>query len=321
MKKIIFTLFIAVLCAVNLSAQDLNIHKTDGTIVTVPLSNIDSITFSSLNPGDNVIWMNEIYSRGTAEDPDWIEIYNTGNTEVDLTGYLIYDSGGQGGTKPKKEFPAGTIIPAHGFYVIVTDDEDESGFGLSSGGEEVWLENANGEVIDDIVFPSMETTQSYGRLPDGSENLQLLASITKGGPNSNAGPNYIWMNEIYSRGTTDDPDWIEIYNSGTTDLDLTGYLIYDAGGQGGTKPKKEFPAGTIVPAGGFYVIVTDDEDASGFGLSSNGEEVWLENANGDVIDDVVFPAMETTQSYGRLPDGSDNLQLMNTITKGSTNQP
>ena len=48
------------------------------------------------------------------------------------------------------------------------------------------------------------------------------------------------MNEIYSRGTTDDPDWIEIYNTTSADIDLSGYKIYDSGGQTGSKTKKEF---------------------------------------------------------------------------------
>ncbi|HRZ22305.1 MAG TPA: hypothetical protein P5184_11590, partial [Bacteroidales bacterium] len=61
-------------------------------------------------------------------------------------------------------------------------------------------------------------------------------------------------------------------------------------------------------------------DEAGFGLSSGGDEVWLENAEGTVIDYVAIPAMETTQSYGRLPDGTDNWQLLNTITKGTANQ-
>ncbi|MGV8111687.1 MAG: lamin tail domain-containing protein [Lentimicrobium sp.] len=270
-----------------------------------------------------VVLMNEIYSRGTTEDPDWIEIYNTSTSvAADISGFKIYDSGGQAGTKPKKEIPAGTIIQPGGFFVIVVDDEDASGFGLSSGGEQVWLENTSGTVVDDITFPALAETESYGRYPDGSSNLQILSVITKGAANDNSTPppaTIILMNEIYSRGTTEDPDWIEIYNGSAFDVDLSGYKIYDGGGQAGTKPKKEFPAGTIIPAGGFYVIVTDDADASGFGLSSGGEQVWLENAEGTVIDDVTFPAFEPTQSFGRKPDGSSNLVIFTEITRGSSN--
>lgn len=272
-------------------------------------------------PNVVMVQMNEIYSRGTAEDPDWIEIYNDGNESVDLSGWKIYDSGGQAGTKPKMEFPAGTIIAAKGFFVISVDDASAAGFGLSSGGETVWLEDATGTVVDTIEFPALETDTSYGRYPDGSANLQIMTTVTKGTANSNAIPGgiVVLMNEAYSRGTTDNPDWIEIYNDSNVDVDLTGYKIYDGGGQAGTKPKKEFPAGTIITAKGFYVIVVDDADPSGFGLGSGGDEAWFEQPDGTVIDHVVIPAMDATQSYGRMPDGSENWQLLNTITRGTSN--
>jgi len=134
-------------------------------------------------PEATYVVMNEIYSRGTAQDPDWVEVYNPFNSAVDLTGYRIYDSAGNTGTKPKKTFPAGVVVPAHGFYVIVTDNTgDPSDFGLSSGGEEVWLEDSTGTVVDHVAFPAMEVTQSYSRIPDGAANWQL-AAITRGGPN------------------------------------------------------------------------------------------------------------------------------------------
>ncbi len=267
------------------------------------------------------IVLNELYSRGTTEDPDWIEVFNDSDIDVDLSGYKIYDSGGQAGTKPKKEFPAGTIISSKSFAVIVTDDEAESGFGLSSGGEQVWLENTDGSVIDSIAFPALEETQSYGRYPDGTENWQVLFTITRGTANSTAVPGGVVMNELYSRGVTEDPDWVEIYNDSPVEFDISGYKIYDTGGQAGTKPKKEFPAGSIVPAMGWLVIVVDDDDPSGFGLSSGGDEVWLEDLSGTVIDYIAIPTMETTQSYGRYPDGTENWQLLNTITRGTANMP
>ncbi len=263
--------------------------------------------------------MNEVFSRGTTEDPDWIEIYNPSDEQIDISSYKIYDSGGQSGSKPKKEFAAGTVVPAKGFFVIVVDDGSADGFGLSGGGEKVWFENSTGSVIDSVEFAATEATQSYGRFPDGSENWQVLNTITKGTTNSNTMPIVVLMNELYSRGTTEDPDWIELYNNSMTPADISGYKIYDSGGNAGTKPKKEIPAGTMIPANGFYVIVVDDTEASGFGLSSGGEKVWFENASGTVIDSVEFAAMELTQSYGRLPDGSADWQLLNSITRGAPN--
>lgn len=267
--------------------------------------------------------MNEIYSRGVTTDPDWIELYNPLPAPLDITGYKIYDSGGQTGTKPKHTAPAGTVVPANGFLVVVVDVSDSSGFGLSSGGETVWLENATGTVIDMIAFPALGVDTSYGRKPDGNTTWQKLSPLTKGTSNSGLVLPLV-MNEIYSRGVTADPDWIEVYNPNTTALDITGYKIYDAGGQGGTKPKKIFPAGTSVPAKGFFVIVTDiptATDSSGFGLSSGGETVWLENAAGAIIDSIAFPGLGIDTSYGRKPDGAVTWMKLSPLTKGTSNGP
>jgi len=137
-------------------------------------------------------------------------------------------------------------------------------------------------------------------------------------------PGEIKMNEVYSRGTPGNLDWIELYNTGQTPIDISGYLIYDVGGQGGTKPKKAIPAGTVVAPKGFYVVTTDTNTSAsildGFGLSSGGEQAWLENASGAVIDQVTFPAMAETQTYGRFPDGDAAWALLNTITKGTANK-
>jgi hypothetical protein len=271
------------------------------------------------------IKMNEIYSNGkSTSEPalDWIELYNPTSAAISIAGYKIYDSGGQGGTKPKMTIPTGTTIAAKGFYVVTTDistTTDPSGFGLSSGGEEVWLENASGTVIDDVIFPALTETQSYCRYPDGGATLKILTPFTKGVSNS-----VILMNEIYSNGkstTHPELDWIELYNYSSAAVSIAGYKIYDSGGQGGTKPKMTIAAGITIPAKGYYVVTTDistTTDPSGFGLSSGGEEVWLEDATGIIVDDVIFPALTETQSYSRVPDGT-TWKVSSTVTGGTTN--
>ncbi|HQQ12339.1 MAG TPA: lamin tail domain-containing protein [Bacteroidales bacterium] len=120
--------------------------QTNGATVTYYIKATNKSGIESLAPqgaptatasytiGAPLVLMNEIYSRGTIESPDWIELYNASDVAADISGFNIYDSGGQSGAKPKKTVPDGTVIPAKGFYVIVVDDGTESGFGLSSAG-------------------------------------------------------------------------------------------------------------------------------------------------------------------------------------------
>ncbi|HAP35516.1 MAG TPA: hypothetical protein DCQ28_06075 [Bacteroidetes bacterium] len=131
------------------------------------------------------------------------------------------------------------------------------------------------------------------------------------------------INEVFSRGVPGNLDWIEVYNSSTSSIDISGYKIYDSGAKGGTKSKKLFPNGTILSAKGFAYILTDTAtftgDTSGFGISNNGETVWLENAAGLLIDTVAIPALGNDTSYARVPDGSSNFVKKSPVTKGTTN--
>jgi hypothetical protein len=174
----------------------------------------------------------------------------------------------------------------------------------------------------------MKTRASQALIGIGLLALVVLASCGRDEPSITAPPvvtpGKVVMNEIFSRGVAGNLDWIEIYNSGGTAVNLSGYTIYDLGGQSAVKPKKPFPSGATVASHGFYVITVDTNSAGlldYFGLSSGGESVWLEDASGVVIDACTFPAMplETT-SYGRYPDGDTTWAIRSTITKGTANQ-
>ena len=154
-------------------------------------------------------------------------------------------------------------------------------FGLSSGGEEVWLEDAAGKVLESVAFPALEATQSYGKTVEGGKEWKVWDQVTRelGNNGSNVIILPVVMNEAFSRGVPGNLDWVEIYNPSNVALDLSGYKIYDSGGQSGVKAKMAFPAGSLAPAKGFFVITVDDTSAAGFGLSSGGDEIWLEDAS------------------------------------------
>lgn len=264
--------------------------------------------------------INEVYTQGVITNPDWVEIYNPNNDSINIGNYKVYNVTGKNGSIGKKIIPPSTYIRGKSHLVIVVNDTvSTTGFNLSTTGETIWFENGSGIVIDSVVIPVLGVDSSYARKPDGASTWSTVTPPTNGQPNSILP---IVMNEIFSRGVPGDADWIEMYNPNATPIDISTYKVYDAGGQVGSKPKKEIPAGTIIPGNGFYVITVDTTDVSGFGLSSAGETAWLENANGNIIDNVIFPAMPVaTTSYGRIPNGSSTWQIMNTISKSSSNVP
>jgi len=123
--------------------------------------------------------LNEIMSTG---DPDWLELYNTTDEDIDITGYVLGDS------NAVWTIPSMTI-PANGHVTFDCDGLDTNGstnFKISSGGENIKLFNASEELIDEIETPDMSAQEglTYGREVDGEDTWSIM-SPTKGATNSN----------------------------------------------------------------------------------------------------------------------------------------
>jgi hypothetical protein len=135
---------------------------------------------SCSDDGDSVekgqeIFINELYASA---GEDWIELYNASGSSKDISGYRIYDDEAN-----KYTLPSGISIPGKGYLIILCDGTAtgvHTNFQLASTGETVYLENASGEIIDQVEFPVLEDGQSYGRYPDGSQYLALSGSSTQG---------------------------------------------------------------------------------------------------------------------------------------------
>ncbi len=85
--------------------------------------------------------------------------------------------------------PSTTTIAPHGYLIIWADGETTSaglhaGFKLSADGEEVALVATDGTtVVDSFTFGEQRTDVSYGRYPDGNDDLRYMAVPTPGAAN------------------------------------------------------------------------------------------------------------------------------------------
>ena len=128
----------------------------------------------------STVKLNEIMSTGS---PDWLELYNGGTTSIDLSGYKLTDT--------SQEWVIDNLTIAAGSYVTFDCDDGNipnvsTNFKISSGGEEITLYNAAGELIDQITTPDMSSQAglTYGRENDGSDNWVVMGA-SKGAANSN----------------------------------------------------------------------------------------------------------------------------------------
>ncbi len=126
---------------------------------------------------DSPVIINEFMASNkvTLPDPqgefdDWIELHNTTDNEVNISGWYLSDNP----DNPRKwVFPEGSVIAANSFLIVWADEDGKApeglhaNFKLSSYGESVLLSSSDETmnlIMDHIQFGSQETDVSYGRL-------------------------------------------------------------------------------------------------------------------------------------------------------------
>ncbi len=117
-------------------------------------------------------------------------------------------------------------------------------------------------------------------------------------------------------------DWIEILNHSGAPIDMGGYYLTD---NLTDTTKWQFPAGAIIPAGGYLLIWADGKNKSANALHTNyklektGEEIGLFSPAKEPIDSVIYQMQETDISFGRQPDADTSWYFFSTPTPGESN--
>lgn len=267
---------------------------------------------------------------------DWIELYNSTDTDMDISGFGISDNLSQ---PMKYRFPDGSTIAAKGYLVVfcsgnegMQNGELHAPFGLRSYGEDVVIANRAGRIIDSYSFKNQETDVSMARIPDGAGEFQSNSQPSPGYPNTGAGysafdaANRLPLGGVYISefgGSTGSvaTDWVELHNSTGSAVSLAGYGLSN-------NPKNPakwvFPDISIEPGEYLLLYATGSADKAqkknlklNFCISSTGEALFFFDPNGKLIDKLSAGRMKSGQSYGR--DGSDNRFYYAEPTPGAQN--
>ena len=173
----------------------MNLTSSDNAVSLVacytPLSDAEraaqGITPVRINEvsAQNTIFVNEQFKRN-----DWLELYNTTSSPIDVEGMYLTDNI----KSPKKckitkgSTATSTIIPAHGFLIIWCDKlEAESqlhaSFKLDNNSGHLMLTAADESWSDQFVYTRHNGDQSVGRYPDGAADVFVMNIPTIEKPN------------------------------------------------------------------------------------------------------------------------------------------
>jgi len=188
------------------------------------------------------------------DDPllaDYIELYNHGNTAVDLSGAYLADEAdfisNAAVTNHFYRISNGISIPPRGFLSL---NQTTLGFSLGASGERIFLVNSNKtRVIDAIDYQAQGNGVSMGRSPDGAAAWYRMASRTPGAANSAPRNDPIVINEIMYSPVSGDAnhEYLELYNRGGSPVNLGGWRFLDG-------INYTIPQGTMLTNGQYLVI-------------------------------------------------------------------
>ncbi|MBN1674123.1 MAG: lamin tail domain-containing protein [Kiritimatiellae bacterium] len=175
--------------------------------------------------------INEALTHTDLPQKDALELYNAGQTSVDIGGWYLSDTL----TDYKKfRIPTGTVLAAGGYKVYDEDDfnhtpGDPSCFLLDSHGDEIYLTrwDASGNMLylEEVRFGGGANGVAFGRhmRTDGETDFVAQGSpaTTLGGANAYPAVGPVVINELmYHSAAAGGLEFVELYNPGDADVPL-----------------------------------------------------------------------------------------------------
>ena len=223
-----------------------------------PLVEPVDATGARSQPCGGSICINEVmpnpngYDDAAWPNGEWLELHNSGTSSVDIRNWyfsnkasktLYLNSASIVGFDANN---ASTYTIAPGDYMIIARNASTTFYVANSNDFMTLYDSTNGWV-DEATWNSSSSGVSLEEDPANAYNDWIpTANPTPGSSNSGGGggtggPTYVdsdvIINEVmadpwpsYDNSTWPGGEWVELYNNGTTSIDLTGYWLQDLAG-------------------------------------------------------------------------------------------
>jgi hypothetical protein len=298
------------------------------------------------------LFINECMSDNTASlanesgsFDDWIELYNSNDTAVDIGGLFLSDDPAE---KLKCRLPDNkpslTTIPAHGFLILWADNNPSQGalhldFNISKQGETIYLSQLSyldTLTIDQMTIAPAYSNKSFGRYPDGAAHLQHFIFCSPQLPNNKQTlalglhiNEVMPFNKTYADNMDETDAWVEIFNSTSYPINLAGlYLTNDSKIPLKWMIPTDDASATTVPGLGYHIVWLDGQAHQGalhasFSVKNDtsGAITLIQRANNInyQLSTLYFHNTDISKSVGMFPDGSLNIKPLSAPTPGQSN--
>ena len=274
------------------------------------------------------------YDNDTWPNGEWMEIYNSGTTPVDVLNWklvnkasktLDFDSSSIVG------FQAGnsstwTIQP--GDYMVIARN-GYSNFYLANSYDYITMEDASGNVLDQASWNSSSSGYSLEEDPASATNDWIPTnSPTPGTVNSaSTAPvaSDLKINEVMANPWPSDDnaswpggEWFEIWNSGQSDIDLTGWYVEDAAGNSIPFNESHLIGSSIIGADEYRIIAINSSNGRSV-LNNGAETLMLYWPNGTQAQMISWSNNVAGFSLSQQPDNSWSYSSY--PTPGTANPP
>ena len=191
-----------------------------------------------INPGSVVI--NEVLSHTDSSIGDWIELYNTTNTPIDLSGWYLSDDAAD--LRKYQIQPNTTILPK-GFLVFnhlrhfgnPSAPGTKIPFALNEYGERIYLTNTDGSgnvagYRESVDFGAAQKETTFGRIAHSSDQTDFTAlSIPSfNALNDTAFAAPVVINELLYNSVAGTDEFIELKNLTASPLSLADWQFSSA---------------------------------------------------------------------------------------------
>jgi len=312
------------LYTVNLNIIDNNGATSSDNLVVNIIESVVATTTIDIKSGDVVI--NEFVSDPVTGEKEWVELYNSTTSTIDLLGFTILD--GVGVIVNLQN----TILPGDFKTIELSSSK------LNNSGDKIVLKYQD-SIIDQVVYGNWDdgdfvnnvavvsSPNSIARKQDGHDtdvsidDFTITTTLTKNNTNlitpietkvdlpspvtnqpasgSNNLPTLSFaksslvINEFVADPTDDDVEWVEIYNNTGSGINLKNWIIKDGSG------KKTELSGLI--SGQQFKII---ENPKG-GLNNFGDLIILIDPSGNIIDQIAYGNYDDGNVFDNATNSSD----------------